>query len=360
MYDFPIIDIRPGTPADAELCQQMTRQHRNAFPFVTLPSLRECAERGGLFIAVIEGIPAGFVSFRACRDGWQTIYELCVLPEWEGLGVGRALLYAVPCPIRLKCPVDLKANGFYSNAGMMLERVETERHGKTLSRPLNIWHMRVLTIHCQGNNRKVPAWANRAGMAYGTRHDNTPRAWPYMLDINWKKVVWPEYLTKVRLLRPVMAMAQDYEHPDQRERMLAQVADLRALGVLRIGVIPKFGGAVADIPPDCIVAVSVPSSYAGFVPEMSELAERKIHLLGGNPQAQADLITRLGGAVISTDYNVHERNAQNGMIFDYGRWVIRSALGTQTEDYDHVVPHSGANIRKHLQGAASMKQGLLL
>ena len=128
----------------------------------------------------------------------------------------------------------------------------------------------------------------------------------------------------------------------------------------RIAVCPKFAGAVADIPADCLVAVSVPSSYAGFVPELTELRGRRVHLLGGNPQAQADLVTRLGGAVVSADYNVHERNAQNGMIFDYGRWVHRSPIARRTADYDNQVPYSGANIRKHINGAATIKQPQLL
>ncbi len=355
-YEFPIIYIRHGTPEDATACQYMTRQHPKSFPFVMKASLTECANRKSLYIAEVDGLMVGFVSFRSRRDGWQTIYELCVDESWHGKGVGRALLYAVPCPIRLKCPADLNAsNRFYVGAGMLLDSVDTRK-----KRALNIYTMRVLTIHCQGNNAKVPPWARKAGMAYGTRHDNKPTDWPYMLDINWEKVVWAEYLAKAQALRPVLTMAQDYEHPDQRERMLAQVENLRSLGVMRIAVCPKFTGGTADIPDDCIVAISVPSSYAGFVPELTELVGRKIHLLGGNPQAQADLVTRLGGAVISSDYNVHERNAQNGMIFDYGRWVHRSPIARKTAFYDEQVPFSGANIRRHLQGAATMKQAQLL
>lgn len=355
-YGFPIIDIRKGTPADAEACQKMTRQHPESFPFVMLSSLREAAVKDSLYLARVDGELVGFVSFRACRDGWQTIYELCVDEAWRGKGVGRMLLYAVPTPIRLKCPTDLEAsNRFYANAGMTLLGQDV-----TKKRPLNLWTMRVLTIHCQGNNKNVPGWARASGMAYGTRHDNRAIEQPYMLDINWKKVVWADYVAKVVALRPVMAMAQDYEHPLQRDRMLSQVADLRTLGVMRIAVCPKFDGAVTDIPADCIIAVSVPSSYAGFVPEFQELTGRRVHLLGGSPNAQAALVTQLGGLVMSADYNVHERNAQTGMIFDYGRWVHRSPTARKTKYYAEQVPYSGANIRRHLNAAAEMKQERLL
>ncbi len=375
--DFPIIDIRKGVVSDAEACQKMLRQHPKSFGFVTLLSLREAADKESLYIARVNGDMVGFVSFRACRDGWQTIYELCVDEAWHGKGVGRALLYSVPTPIRLKCPTDLEAsNRFYKNAGMKLideNTTDAEAHqwyckhvnamnakDQAKARPLTLWAMRILTIHCQGNNKNVPGWANKAGMAYGTRHDNTARAWPFMLDINWKKVIWAEYLAKVQALRPVMAMAQDYEHPSQRERMLSQIADLRALGVLRIAVCPKFDGAVVDIPADCMVAVSVPSSYAGFIPQYSELSGRRVHLLGGSPNKITELIAQLDGAVVSADYNVHERNAQNGMIFDYGRWVHRSPIARKTADYDNQVPFSGKNIRVHINAAAEVKQLLLL
>ena len=348
------LHIRRGTPQDADACQQLTRQYREWFPFVMRSSLIEAAERGSLHVAEVDGIFAGFVSFRACQDGWQTVYEIAVDSAFTGTGVGRNLLYSVPTPIRLKCPVDNTAsNQFYANAGMMLSHVEDAK------RPLNIWHMRVLCIHCQGNNRKVPAWARTAGMAYGTRHDDTPRDYVFFQDINWKKYDWQEYAHKVATWQPVMAMVADYLEPEQRETMLQQVADLRALGVLRVMVCPKFVGAVADIPKDCTVAVSLPSGYAGFVPPHEELIGRRVHLLGGNPGDARNAVVRWD-MVRSADYNVHERNAQNGFLFDGGVWVPRSPLKLKTAEYEGVVPFSGANIRKALNEAAKYRQAVLL
>lgn len=347
--------IRRGTPADADRCQRLTRQHREWLPFVMRASLVEAAERGTLHIAEVDGVFAGFVSFRACRDGWQTVYELAVAPEFGGSGVGRNLLYSVPAPLRLRCTVDnVVGNHFYANAGMSLSHIE---QGK--KRQLNVWHMRVLAIHCQGNNRKVPAWARAAGMAYGTRHDNTPRDYPFMLDINWKKYDWNEYAHKVAAWRPVMAMVADYERVDQRETMLQQVTDLRALGVLRVMVCPKFTGAVADIPQDCVVAVSLPSGYAGFVPDPAEHVGRRVHLLGGNPNDARNAVVRWGN-VISADYNVHERNAQNGRVFDGALWVARSPIALRTAEYEGLVSFSGANIRRMLNETAAHRQSLLL
>lgn len=346
------LHIRRGTADDAEACQQLTRTYRRWFPFVMRASLIEAAGRGELLIAEVDGMFAGFVSYRTRRDGWHTVYEIAVAPEFCGEGVGRNLLYAVPTPIRLKCPVDNEAsNRFYERAGMMLETVVS---GK---RPLNVWTMRVLCVHVQGNNRSVPAWARASGMAYGTRHDDTPRDYVFMLDINWRKYIWSEYMARVLLWRPVMAMVADYEHPNQREMMLQQVADMRRAGVLRVLVCPKFHGAVKDIPADCIVAISLPSRYAGFVPEVAEVGNRPVHLLGGSPVKSRDAVTRFN--VVSADYNTHERAAQTGVTWDGARWH-RSMIATATNEYSERVCLSGANIRRMLNRAAEYEQAVLL
>jgi GNAT superfamily N-acetyltransferase len=346
--------IRYGTPNDADACQRLTRTYRYAFPFVMKSSLIEMAMRGTLLIAEVDGIFAGFVSYYARRDGWNTVYEIAVDPTYAGEGVGRNLLYAVPTPIRLKCPTDnYDSNVFYARAGMELAGYELK------ARPLFIWELRVLAIHCQGNNRRVPTWARQAGMAYGCRHDDTPRDYVFFQDINWKRYDWQDYAHKVATWHPVMAMVADYERPDQRALMLQQVADLRALGVLRVMVCPKFTGAVADIPRDCIVAISLPSRYAGFVPDPAEHIGRRVHLLGGNPGDARKAVSHWGN-VASADYNVHERNAQSGMLFDGAQWVRRSPLAMKTAEYGDAVPYSGANIRRALQAAATVRQAVLL
>lgn len=310
--------IRLGTPEDAPYCQRLTRQFRTEFPFVTLVSLREAAARGSLHIAILDNEIVGFVSYRACRDGWQTIYELCVKREHHGLGIGRALLYSVPCPVRLKTTVDnTRANKFYVNAGMKL--VETVQGKK---RPLNVYHLRLLSILVQGNNEEMPRVARESGMAYGTRHIEKPRDWPFMVDIAWRKYDWSDYLDKVKAWRPVQAMVADYEDPTNRDMMLKQVDDLRAAGVLRVMVCPKFIGAVAHIPNDCVIAVSVPSEYAGFVPPLNDLTGRRMHLLGGSPVKQREWLTRLNsvGRVISLDGNAHTGAAAKGVYWLNGKW----------------------------------------
>jgi hypothetical protein len=137
-----------------------------------------------------------------------------------------------------------------------------------------------------GDARLTPEVCVRTDVAYGLRDDYTAYMQQvYMVDFNWKRELtddlWGRYLTMLRELKPYAAMIPDYEHPSQRRRLYRLIRDVRPL-VRCVMVCPKFAGAVAHIPSWCRVAVSVPSEYAGFLPQPSELAGRECHLLGGH------------------------------------------------------------------------------
>lgn len=356
--------IRHGTESDLTRCQQIARQFRAALPFVSLPSLRTAARKGELFVAECDGQTVGFVHWHARRDGVSTVYDLAVDTRYQALGIGRALLYAVPAPIQLKCKADnARANRFYANAGMAQTGTATARNGT----PLVVWRLNVLAELVQGNNANMPAVARQSGMAYGTRHIETPQDWPFAVDIHWRDYTWADYLRKLTRWQPVQALAPDYEHPDQLRRLLCQIDDLRALGILRILVCPKFAGAVQDIPPDCIVAVSIPSSYAGFVPDFAELNGRRVHLLGGSPvdwfgqsgkrndKSATGYLAAMRGAganVISLDGNIHTKIAESGGFWQDSRWQFDS----QAFDLYTLCALSGRNIARQLNAVAGYAQ----
>lgn len=351
--------IRYATLADIPAITAIARQYPKELPFISRVQLTEAISKPSLptsnlslLICESDGIVRGFVRFRACRDGWQTIYDLAVDKATSRVGIGRALLYAVPCPVRLKCTADNEtANRFYKNAGMAFAGVET---GK--KRNLNKWERGVLSIFVMGGKFEIPDIARRSGMAYGTRHDKQPFDWPFMLDIKWDDYDWTDYMHKVCTWRPVQAMCADYERPSQRRELYRQIRDLRAAGVLRVKVCPKFNGATAHIPSWCICAFSVPSGYAGFIPPSDEFAGRRWHLLGGTPQKQLDWITKIaghGGRVISIDGNSHETAAKRGSTFDGSRWVRKP---TEEVDYLGTMAVSGRNIARAMNAASGWKQ----
>lgn len=189
-------------------------------------------------------------------------------------------------------------------------------------------------IYCRGGDKQIESVLG-AGWHYGTRVDYTPYAPVYMLDVDFHSYLklttdtqredwWQHYLSKVAALRPKMAMVVDYMEPAQRTTMYKQIRDLKALGVERIMVCPKFAGAIAHIPSWCIIAVSVPSTYAGYLPEPSELHGRRVHLLGGHPDQWAYLAKyRYPDAqIISADGNVLADKAKRGQYWDAaaGTW----------------------------------------
>ena len=119
--------VRPATRSDLDWVKRMADRHRREVGFVLRPALVEAIERGELLV----GIGAsGFCRWHARRDGWQTVYELVS----EAPGTGRELLAAVPRPLRLRCPWDLPANGFYARCGGILVAIQPGKR-----RPLNVW-----------------------------------------------------------------------------------------------------------------------------------------------------------------------------------------------------------------------------
>jgi len=134
--------VRWAYEKDMDAVKRLADDNRNALGFVVRTSLEEQACRRELLIAEQQGRVIGFVSLHHRRDGWTTIHELCVTEGSRRRGMGRALVEAVEDDalranqngIRLKCPLDLPANGFYARLGFTRVAIEEGRR-----RPLAIW-----------------------------------------------------------------------------------------------------------------------------------------------------------------------------------------------------------------------------
>lgn len=96
-------------------------------------ALFDAVKRGNL---LYETNSHSFCHYRVCRDGWTTVYEIAVPRIAQGQGIGSAMIALLNRPIRLKCPVDNKSNGFYLSIGF--EWVSTEKGRKRL---LNLYHL---------------------------------------------------------------------------------------------------------------------------------------------------------------------------------------------------------------------------
>lgn len=122
---FDVAKVRWAQERDIQSVKRLADDNRHALGFVVQASLEERARQHGLLVGEHRGEVIGFVSFHHRRDRWTTIRELCVGEKYRRRGVGRALVEAVKddalrtgqSGIRLKCPLDLPANGFYARLG---------------------------------------------------------------------------------------------------------------------------------------------------------------------------------------------------------------------------------------------------
>lgn len=338
--------IRKATVLDKDAIIRIWRANEAMLGKPQHAALNGKIAAGTCYVAELNGDIVGFVIYNARkRDGGSTIYYIATTEAARKQGIGAALLWSVPCPIRLKVTADNEsAIRFYEHHHMKRVSEEASRTGRLLY----VYELKTLFIQVAGNNTKWPALCREAGIAYGSRHDDTIRAWPAMVDINWKKYDWDCYLAILAQHKPLMAMVADYERPEQKDLMLKQVQDLRDLGILRIMVCPKFDTAVADIPNDCVIAISIPSKYAGYLPPLSQLKNKQVHLLGGTPDKQRNYLLKIhgvGARVISADGNSHA--TADGRIWQSGRWMKNNS---RTGYYE--------NVRLSMGNIASMFQAI--
>lgn len=124
-------------------------QHRAELGFHVRQTFIDSIAKGQLFVARLGSGAVGYVRFNHRKDRATTLYEIVTIPTARGAGVGRQLVESLikDCQakgsrsIRLQCPVELPANGFYEKLGF--ERLGARsRPGR--SRPLYEWQYTVL------------------------------------------------------------------------------------------------------------------------------------------------------------------------------------------------------------------------
>jgi GNAT superfamily N-acetyltransferase len=134
MHLNPSIDIRPATAADAPTCVDLRgRTRQNAFSVAQLAAIGVTVDswadgvRQGSMPGVVAWHGAQMVGY--CfgdRDSGEVVV-LALLPDWEGLGLGRELLDRMVTLLRaagharlfLGCSADpaTRSHGFYRHLG---------------------------------------------------------------------------------------------------------------------------------------------------------------------------------------------------------------------------------------------------
>lgn len=128
-------------PEDLYHIKALADAHRQALGFVNRATLIKATANQEILY-----LPEGFLHFHHRRDNISTLYHLCVDPCHRKQSIGRRLLLAWEehsrnCSVvalRLKCPIDLEANGFYYRMGFSRVGIEPGKQ-----RSLVIWEKKL-------------------------------------------------------------------------------------------------------------------------------------------------------------------------------------------------------------------------
>ncbi len=137
------VTVKLATDNDLSLVKALADVHRHEIGFVNRATLA-----AGIDQQEVLWTPHGFLHFHHRRDKISTLYHLCVAPSHRRQGMGKQLVstweeYSRERGIktlRLKCPLDLAANGFYSRMGFCRVSVEPG-----VKRSLVLWEKKILS-----------------------------------------------------------------------------------------------------------------------------------------------------------------------------------------------------------------------
>ena len=110
-----ICEAREG---DIPAIKKIFRANKRYLGFTTWPILSSSIAKSELHVAVFCEHIVGFIRWHRRRDGWSTVYELCVDEPYRGRGVGRMLMQVIGTgPAKLKCHTANPALKFYDLLG---------------------------------------------------------------------------------------------------------------------------------------------------------------------------------------------------------------------------------------------------
>ena len=206
-------------------------------------------------------------------------------------------------------------------------------------------------IYCAGGNKRLANIAIDEGFLYGARSDDIRDIrCNGLIDINWKIYNWQAHVNLVAKHKPKYAVVPDIVNKRQLNKTLIYAKELTSY-CEKVIVVPKVHDIIKFIPDNIIIGISIPTSYAGFLPHVEELASREVHFLGGSPRQQRELwkqYTLCGISISSVDGNSHSKASDFGSYWNGDQWYDkeRATIGK----YDA--------FRKSCQGIIKMWQQL--
>lgn len=126
--------IRPANENDIPEVKKIADANKRYLGFTKRVILGASIVKTELHVAVLEKRIMGFIRWHKRRDGWTTVYELCVDETHRNQGVGKKLMMDVigHGPAKLKCHSDNPAIQFYKRLGFKIVSSEITKGGKKL------------------------------------------------------------------------------------------------------------------------------------------------------------------------------------------------------------------------------------
>lgn len=187
----------------------------------------------------------------------------------------------------------------------------------------------VKLVFCADGNLDHARAALSAGWLYGVRlpaRGMLRDAPLFMADVDWRRPDRCRYVSLVAAHRPALAVALDWERPEQLPEVLSWAEELAPLVREAVIVVPKVPGGVPDLPQqiggkEVRIGYSIPTSHGGSPLGLWEFAGRPVHLLGGSPHRQMEVYSYLRGIadVRSLDGNMAKKMATSRCLY----WTAR-------------------------------------
>lgn len=138
--------FRPARVEDLPFLDNLRRIDSQSLGFLSRTALLEKINAGMVRVASLFGRRTGFIMHGSLRRAEVRLFQVAVLPDQRGLGIGRAMVEEIlrvattagAAGVSLRCRDRLPANGFWHDAGFELLNLESARRGS-----LYVWGRRV-------------------------------------------------------------------------------------------------------------------------------------------------------------------------------------------------------------------------
>lgn len=164
-------------------------------------------------------------------------------------------------------------------------------------------------IYCANGNPRFAQIAKEHGFSLGAQLPGTiydvhnPL---YFADQDFKNPRYVAYIKALKKYKPYMASVLDIEEWRRLDEYLMRAEEISQYCQV-VMLIPKINGVIKQLPREInnkkvILGYSVPTRFGGTTVPIAEFQDWSVHLLGGSPQVQMELMPRFNTVSLDGNY----------------------------------------------------------